>query len=82
MFWLIAFGAWLLLAGFNLYAIISGNISFWYDPARDMLSAWDNLHKLTLIGSTSGIPGIFYGPYWIWLLSIPIFFSKDPVLPR
>ncbi len=43
-----------------------------------MLSAWDNLHKLTLIGSTSGIPGIFYGPYWIWFLSIPVFFSKDP----
>jgi hypothetical protein len=78
LFWLIAFIIWLLVAIINLYPIISGNIPFWYDPARDMLSAWDNLHKLTLIGSTSGIPGIFYGPYWIWYLSVSVFFSKDP----
>jgi hypothetical protein len=68
LFWLIALISWVILAVINLYPIIVGNIPFWYDPARDMLSAWDNLHKLTLIGSTSGIPGIFYGPYWIWLL--------------
>lgn len=74
------FIAWLLPAAFSLYTIISGGIPFWYDPARDMLSAWSNLHKLTLIGSTSGISGIFYGPYWIWFLSIPVFFSKDPRL--
>jgi hypothetical protein len=80
LFWLIALISWAILAIINLYPIIVGNIPFWYDPARDMLSAWDNLHKLTLIGSTSGIPGIFYGPYWIWLLSIPVFFSKDPRL--
>jgi hypothetical protein len=78
LFWLFASSSWFLLAALFLYLIISGNIPFWYDPARDMLSAWNNLHKLTLIGSTSGIPGIFYGPYWIWLLSIPIFLSKDP----
>jgi hypothetical protein len=78
IFWIFASFSWLLLAVLFLYLIFSGNIPFWYDPARDMLSAWNNLHKLTLIGSTSGIPGIFYGPYWIWLLSIPIFFLKDP----
>ena len=27
---------------------------------------------------SSGIPGIFYGPQWIWILSIGMFFSKDP----
>ena len=79
-FWLIAFLLWFLLAIFSLHPIISGIFPFWYDPARDMLSAWNNLHKITLIGSTSGIPGIFYGPYWIWFLSISIFFSKDPRL--
>jgi hypothetical protein len=80
LFWFIALFSWLILAVFSLHPIITGSIPFWYDPARDMLSAWDNLHKLTLIGSTSGIPGIFYGPYWIWFLSIPIIFSKDPRL--
>ena len=58
--------------------VIEGNIPFWYDPARDLLMAWDNLKKPTLIGPTSGIPGIFYGPHWIWLLSIGVAISKDP----
>lgn len=58
--------------------IVEGNIPFWYDPARDLLMAWDSLRKPTLIGPTSGIPGIFYGPHWIWLLSIGIAISKDP----
>lgn len=58
--------------------VASGTVILWYDSARDLLSAWDNLSKPTLIGPTSGIPGIFYGPYWIWLLSIGIAISKDP----
>lgn len=58
--------------------IFMGNFPFWYDPARDFMMAWNNLSHPTLIGPTSGIPGIFYGPYWIWLLSIGIFISKDP----
>jgi hypothetical protein len=60
------------------YPILTGSISFWYDPARDFLLAYDNLHKLTLIGPTSGIPGLFYGPYWVWLLSFGLLFSLDP----
>lgn len=62
----------------SLYSVILGNIPFWYDNARDMLLSLDNLAKPTLIGPTSGIPGIFYGPYWIWLLSFSQLFSKDP----
>lgn len=55
-------------------------VSLWFDPARDLLSAWDNLSKLTLLGPPSGIQGIFYGPYWIWLLSLGLLVSKDPVV--
>lgn len=62
----------------SLHNVFSGSVAFWYDPARDILSAWDNLSKLTLIGPTSGIPGIFYGPYWIWWLSFAELISKDP----
>jgi hypothetical protein len=61
-------------------SLLMGYIKFWYDPARDLLSAWDSLSKPTLIGPTSGIPGIFYGPYWIWLLSIGERISKDPAI--
>ncbi len=63
---------------FAVLSLIGGHLSLWYDPARDLLSAWNNLSDPTLIGPTSGIPGIFYGPYWIWLLSFGMLFSKDP----
>ena len=63
---------------YSLWQIVSGGIAFWYDPARDLLSALDNLRKPTLIGPPAGIPGIFYGPYWIWFLSIGMLYSKDP----
>lgn len=57
---------------------VTGNVPFWYDNARDLYNAWLNLSNPTLIGPPSGIQGIFYGPYWIWLLSITSLFSKDP----
>lgn len=65
----------LLLA---LKTITEGGIPFWFDPARDFLLAVDNLKKPALIGPPSGIPGLFYGPYWIWFISISLLLSKDP----
>lgn len=62
----------------SLWFVMTGAVPFWYDNARDLLSAWDNLTNPTLIGPRSGIEGIFYGPYWIWILSIPLIISKDP----
>jgi hypothetical protein len=70
----------LLPLSLALVLILSVNLTFWNDNARDLLTAWNNLTKLTLIGPPSGIPGIFYGPYWIWLLSFGLFFSKNPLL--
>lgn len=58
-----------------LIIVFSGRIPFWYDPARELLLAMD---KFTLIGPPSGIQGLFYGPYWIWLLKVGLFLSKDP----
>lgn len=68
----------LLAASTIFQRVFTGGFPFWYDPSRDLLLGWDNLHKLTLIGPTSGIPGVFYGPYWIWLISFAQLFSKDP----
>lgn len=73
-------GALLLPSIIIIIHLYQNNLNFWYDPARDLLAAWDNLSKPTLIGPTSGIPGVFYGPYWIWLLSLGLFFSKNPLL--
>jgi hypothetical protein len=61
-----------------LKTLLTGNVGFWYDPARDFLLAFENLNKISLIGPPSGIPGLFYGPYWIWLLSFGLLFTKDP----
>ena len=58
--------------------IYFGRIAFWYDPARDFLLALQNLQKPTLIGQPSGLPGLFYGPYWIWTISLWTLVSKDP----
>lgn len=70
----------ILTAVVPLRSVLMGGIPFWYDPGRDFLLAWDNLRKLTLIGPPGGIPGIFYGPYWVWLLSLPMIFTRDPRL--
>ncbi len=58
--------------------IYHGRIAFWFDPARDLLLGLHNLVSPTLIGQPSGIPGIFYGPYWIWLISLITLVSEDP----
>lgn len=63
-----------------LRSVILGGFPFWFDPARDLLLALDNLKKITLIGPPTGIPGLFYGPYWIWLLGLPLIISRDPRL--
>lgn len=60
--------------------IYSGRIAFWFDPARDFLLALQNLKNPTLIGQPSGLPGLFYGPYWIWTISVLMVISKDPKL--
>lgn len=69
-----------IVLGFVLtvFKIINGEFPLWYDNARDLLLAQANLSKISLIGPTGGIPGIFYGPYWIWLLSGAMAIQKDP----
>lgn len=72
----VAFIILTLLTTVNI--VVYGNFAFWYDPARDLLQAWDSHTNLSLIGPTSGIPGVFYGPYWIWFISIVLLFTQDP----
>ncbi|MBI2008231.1 glycosyltransferase family 39 protein [Candidatus Amesbacteria bacterium] len=44
-------------------------LGFWYDQGRDALVIWDLLHKhkFFLIGPTTGIEGIFLGPFYYYL---------------
>lgn len=69
-------GSWLRLSG-----IMSNSFAFTYDVGRDMLAV-ENIvtnHRISLIGSTTGVEGIFYGPWWYFILSVPFYiFSGNP----
>ena len=58
----------------SLSGPIHGDIFFHTDIARDFLLIKDVVinHKLTLIGPrTGGITGVFHGPLWLYLNSLP-----------
>ncbi|MEK7165507.1 MAG: hypothetical protein AAB874_01720 [Patescibacteria group bacterium] len=73
-----------LLLGFPIYfplmSLKGGVIPHWYDTAWALLLGLENHQKIRLIGYEGGIPGIFYGPHWSWLLSLVQLFSKNPVV--
>ncbi len=59
-------------------------LGFYYDQGRDALVIWDLIHKgkLFLIGPTTGIAGIFRGPWYYWLITPFYFLGKgDPLWP-
>lgn len=73
----------LVLAAFiRFWGIYHGSFAFTYDVGRDLLAASDILKgKFTLIGQTTGIPGVFYGPWWHCFLALSSFISGgDPRL--
>lgn len=46
-------------------------LQFYFDQGRDALAVWDLVtnHKISLIGPTTGIAGIFRGPFYYWLIA-------------
>lgn len=61
---------------------VSGNYLFLIDQGRDMMAVKKIVfdHHLTLIGPYTSLQGIFQGPLWYYLLSIPVFLMRgDPV---
>jgi len=73
---IILIGAFLRFQG-----VFTNSFAFTYDVGRDMLALWNitYLHRIPLIGATTGLPGVFYGPWWYFLLT-PFFiiFSGNP----
>ena len=57
---------------------------FYFDQGRDALVIWDFWHKgdLFFVGPTTGIAGIFRGPWYYWLIA-PIYLvgGGDPIWP-
>jgi len=78
---LIYFGLLIVLgAGFwvRLNGALTNSFAFTYDVGRDLLEAAKIVreHNLILIGQTTGLPGLFYGPWWHYILSIPFILSN------
>ena len=63
-------GAYLRFVG-----IVDGLFAFTYDVGRDMIEVGKivNEGNIPFIGPTTGLPGLFYGPWWYYLL-VPAFF--------
>jgi 4-amino-4-deoxy-L-arabinose transferase-like glycosyltransferase len=64
----------LIAAYLRFDGIFKGLFAFTYDVGRDMLAVSSILttHKISLIGFTTGLPGVFYGPWW-YLMLLPLF---------
>lgn len=66
----------------RLPLISQGFFAFTFDQGRDLLEVAKIVldHNLTLIGPTTGLPGIFYGPWWYYFLA-PLFLigQGDPL---
>ncbi|MDO8487429.1 MAG: glycosyltransferase family 39 protein [Candidatus Curtissbacteria bacterium] len=54
--------------------VAQGFFAFTYDQGRDFLAVSQivETHKIPLIGPTTGLQGIFYGPWWYYFL-VPLF---------
>lgn len=60
---------------------LSHNFLFLIDQGRDLMAVKQIVydHHLTLIGPYTSLQGVFQGPLWYYLLSIPLFlFNGDP----
>lgn len=75
----------ILIFGFFLRIYnINNTLGFYYDQGRDALEIWDLWHKFDffLIGPTTGIAGIFRGPFYYYLIAPFYLIGKgNPVWP-
>ena len=78
IFLILTFGAFIRI--FRINEILG----FWYDQGRDALVIWDLIHshKFFLIGPTTGLPGVFRGPWYYYLIAPFYWIGKgDPAYP-
>jgi len=70
---ILIFGFWLRVEG-----VITDSFAYTYDVGRDLLavSRIVNDHDIVLIGQTTGLAGLFYGPWWYYILTIPFIASS------
>ena len=83
-FWgiLIFFLLIFLFCYFRLKPIFFQTVPYTYDQGRDFIKVQEIVRDInpTLIGPTTGIPGLFHGAWWYYFLTIPyLIFSGSPV---
>ncbi len=70
-----------LIIGFGFYlritGVITNSFAFTYDVGRDLLQVQSifETHKIPLIGQTTGLGGLYYGPWWYYILTPGFFIS-------
>lgn len=65
----------------RLESFFTKTFAFTYDVGRDLIAVQSivNTYKIPLIGPTTGQPGLFYGPWWYYILLPPFLLSRgDP----
>ncbi|MDP3917984.1 MAG: glycosyltransferase family 39 protein [Candidatus Woesebacteria bacterium] len=75
----------ILISAFFLRTLnINSLLAFHYDQGRDALVIWDLLYKgkMFLIGPTTGLAGVFRGPFYYYLIAPFYFLGKgNPIYP-
>lgn len=74
----------LLLAFFLRIYRVWDLLDFHYDQGRGAMVIWNLWHngKFFLIGPVTGLPGIFLGPFYYYLIAIPYLIGGgNPVYP-
>jgi hypothetical protein len=64
-----------------MQGVFNETFAYTYDVGRDLLKVQDivTTYDIPFIGPTTGVPGLFYGPWWYYFLVMPFIFSGgDP----
>ena len=80
---LLFFGVLLLAFFLRIYRVWD-LLDFHYDQGRDAMVIWNLWHngKFFLIGPVTGLPGIFLGPFYYYLIAVPYLIGGgNPVYP-
>src|SRR3989338_10534349 len=71
-----------LFCYFRLKPLYFQTVGYTYDQVRDFLKAAEIITEknITFIGPTPGIPGVFHGDWYFYLLTIPfLLFGGAPI---
>jgi len=72
----------LLFLAVRIPSLLSHYVAYTYDQGRDFIAGASivTTHHIPFIGPTTGINGLFHGPWWYYLLTLPyLIFHGSPI---